>query len=118
MITAQGKKGRPVFLLKVLANREREAAVVDCLFRHSPTLGVRRQAQERYVLERKTSRFASPLGEVAIKTAFDINGEELNVKVEYDDLARLAAEHNLPLAVVERQVMAAWQARASRERKQ
>lgn len=48
-----GKKNRPSGLIQVLCRPEHEPAACQAVFRHTHTLGLRRQILERYVLERR-----------------------------------------------------------------
>lgn len=48
-----GKKNRPAGLLRVICRPENETAVLEAMFRHTHSLGIRRQKMERFVLPRK-----------------------------------------------------------------
>jgi uncharacterized protein (TIGR00299 family) protein len=106
----QMKKNRPGLRLRVLAKPEHEARLAELIFRETPTLGLRRSAQERWTLGRRSETVETPLGPVAVKVAL-WDGEFLKASPEYDACAALAREHGLPLG----EVMAA--ARAAIERR-
>jgi uncharacterized protein (DUF111 family) len=69
--------------------------------RETTTLGVRRRPVERYICEREIVTVATPLGAVRIKRKC-WDGQELGAAPEYEDCARLARQHNLPLHEVYR----------------
>jgi len=94
------KKSRLGVLLTVLCPASAEAACVQTLFRETTTLGLRRQVQARYILERQIKTVATPFGEVRIKVATDGQGQRLNVQPEYEDCAALARQHQQPWQVV------------------
>jgi len=61
------------------------------MLRHTSSLGVRVTGFRRTTLERKIEEIATPYGTVHIKTAGGVS------KPEYEDLARIAREHDLTL---------------------
>lgn len=84
------KKGRVGFVLTCLCRREDEAALVEAIFRHTTTLGIRQELCRRYVLTRCSDTVDTPLGTVRIKRSEGYGVRR--VKAEHDDLARLARE--------------------------
>jgi uncharacterized protein (TIGR00299 family) protein len=99
------KKGRLGNSLLVLIEPALEAVIVERLFAEGSTLGVRRFAGERYFLEREIRNFVTSFGEIRCKIAYDKTGAVVNLKPEYDDLARLARFHALPLTRLEQLIM-------------
>ncbi|WP_448525015.1 nickel pincer cofactor biosynthesis protein LarC [Parathermosynechococcus lividus] len=94
------KKSRLGVLLTVLCPLSAEAACVQTLFRETTTLGLRRQLQDRYILQRQIKTVTTPFGEVRLKLATDGHGHPLNVQPEYEDCAALARQHQQPWQVV------------------
>jgi uncharacterized protein (TIGR00299 family) protein len=93
------KKGRAGTLITALLPPERAAELRRVWWRHSTSLGVREQRQERWILPREIVTVATPLGPVRLKrTPLPGGGERL--KAEHGDLAALAREHNLSLRQV------------------
>jgi len=93
------KKGRAGTLITALLPPERAASLRQVWWRHSTSLGVREQRQERWILPREIVTVATPLGPVRLKrTPLPGGGERL--KAEHGDLAALAREHNLSLRQV------------------
>ena len=66
--------------------------------RHTSTLGIRRQDMEKYILDRSVKTVGTSLGEVRIKQASGMGVQRS--KPEFDDLAAIARENNLPLRTV------------------
>jgi uncharacterized protein (TIGR00299 family) protein len=98
------KKSRAGVLLAALVPAALEDAAVGLIMRETTTLGVRRRAVERHVCEREIVTVATPLGEVRVKRK-RWAGEDLGAAPEYEDCARLARAHNLPLREVYRLVL-------------
>ncbi|MCX5932313.1 MAG: LarC family nickel insertion protein, partial [Cyanobacteria bacterium] len=98
------KKGRPGVLLTVLGWPDQAAALREIWWRHSSSLGLREQLQQRWALPRRSHSLATSLGEVRVKRV-ERAGAPPRYKSEFDDLAALARRHGLSLAQV-RQVVA------------
>jgi uncharacterized protein (TIGR00299 family) protein len=103
----QMKKNRPGVLVTVLAPPERREAVAELVFRETTTLGVRFSEVWRERLERELRRLDTPIGSVRIKLARR-GGQIVNVAPEFEDCARLAAEHRLPVKEVQALVLKAY----------
>lgn len=96
------KKGRVGFVLSCLCRREDEAALVEAIFRHTTTLGIRQEPCRRYVLTRRSESVDTPLGTVRIKRS---EGHGVRrIKAEHDDLARLARETGESIDTIRRVV--------------
>jgi uncharacterized protein (TIGR00299 family) protein len=91
----QMKKGRPGTLLSVLAGEEQVDAVVELLLAETTTLGVRFHPVERRVLERSSISVDTPFGPVRVKVGH--LGAGCRYAPEYEDCARLARRHQVPL---------------------
>lgn len=92
------KKGRPAYLLSCICTAEQADEMAALIFRHTTTLGVRKKVCERYVLDRAAETVQTPYGEARCKTASGYGVEKR--KLEYEDVARLARENNVPLSAV------------------
>ena len=88
----QMKKGRPGVLLTILAPPELAQSLRSIWWQHSSSLGLREKLESRWVLPRQAITLNSPWGPVQAKQA------QGRVKVEADELARLAREHGLGCA--------------------
>jgi len=91
------KKGRLGSLVTALLPPDRAAPLRAVWWRHSCSLGVREQLQQRWILPRRQASVATPLGPVRIKWAWLPEGR-WRAKPEADDLAALARRHGLALA--------------------
>lgn len=92
------KKNRPGVLLSVLCRPEHREKMVELLFRHTTTLGIRETAHRRYILSRSASEQETPWGAVTVKRAegWGIRRE----KPEFDRLREIAKKENLSMAEV------------------
>ena len=95
----QMKKSRPGTLVTVIAPTGRRDALTDLLFAESTTIGVRYEEMARTCLDRATETVTTPYGDVRFKIARR-DGRELNASPEFDDCARLAAEHGVAVRLV------------------
>jgi len=96
----QMKKSRPGTLITVIAPTDRRHTLTDLLFKESTTIGVRYEEMSRTCLDRATETVTTPFGDVRFKVARR-NGQELNASPEFDDCARLAAEHGVSVKAVQ-----------------
>ena len=103
----QMKKNRPGTLLSIVARPGDREAISHMVFRETTTLGLRYHAVERERLQREIVTVVSPFGSVRIKVARR-NGSVMNAAPEFEDCARLAAEHGVPLKHVQAATMKAY----------
>ena len=92
------KKSRPGTLLCVLCRDRDRETILQTIFRHTTTLGVRRTDLQRYTLTRRIETLQTPFGEVRCKISTGYGTERR--KFEYDDLTKLAREHNCSIQEV------------------
>ncbi len=90
------KKGRMGSLLTILCQPERRAEFEELLLRETTTLGIRAREEDRVILERRFVEIETLYGNIRVKIG-SRNGEDLNVMPEYEDCARAAREHEVPL---------------------
>lgn len=88
------KRGRPALCVSALCDPENTAALRECFFVHSSTLGVREHAVERFELEREITTVETPWGAVAIKIARD-GDRTLNIAPEHRSVAEVAAANGV-----------------------
>lgn len=92
------KKSRPGILLKVLCAKQQKEKMVQEIFRHTTTIGIRECGMHRYVLEREIVTVQIPYGPVRCKIS---NGYGITRrKFEYEDLSRIAAQEHMELSEV------------------
>lgn len=90
------KKSRPGVLFTVLCRVEDRERLLPLIFRHTTTLGIRENRLRRYALTRRTEIVDTPYGPVRQKISTGYGVERR--KYEYEDLANIAREHQLPLS--------------------
>jgi hypothetical protein len=100
------KKGRPGFILAVLARPSDAQRVSDLLLRETTTFGVRSMPASRLKLERDSLAVATPFGPISIKVG-RIGGEMLHATPEFEDCRRAAEAFHAPLPEVYRAALAA-----------
>jgi uncharacterized protein (TIGR00299 family) protein len=93
------KKGRPGGRLTVLCEEQKRAELSDLVLRETTTLGVRYHRAGRTVLDRSVRRVETPYGALRVKEA-RLGGRVLRSVPEYEDCARAARRHGVPLAQV------------------
>jgi uncharacterized protein (TIGR00299 family) protein len=92
----QMKKNRPGVLLSVICDTGQAPELEAILFRETGTFGVRRTTATRTKLQREAVTVQTPWGAVKAKRGWRADGFEV-LTPEYEDCARVAREHNVPL---------------------
>ncbi|MCL1980473.1 MAG: nickel pincer cofactor biosynthesis protein LarC, partial [Proteobacteria bacterium] len=98
LIPIQMKKGRPGFLLRVIAEPATRLAVTTVLFSETSTIGLRLRREERMTLPRKTVTVPTPWGELAAKQIATPAGEI--IAPEYEVCRKVAERYGVPLQAV------------------
>lgn len=104
------KKGRPAHTLHALCSAASEAAVRQQIFAGTSTIGLRRLPVGKFVLDREQASVRVQGEQIGVKLARD-NGRVVNVSVEFEDVARVAARLGLPV----KEVLRAATAQAHRQ---
>ena len=91
------KHGRPAATLHVLAGPGDEDRCRDVIFTETTTLGLRRQAVEKWTLPREIISVELEGGAVRVKIARSATGAVTGIAPEYADCATLARETGRPL---------------------
>ena len=92
----QMKKNRPGVLLTVICESEKVSELEAILFRETGTFGVRRTTAARAKLQRETIVVQTPWGPVKAKRGWRADGFTV-LTPEFEDCARVAREHSVPL---------------------
>ena len=89
------KKSRPGHLLCVMCRERDKQKILDTIFKHTTTLGVRENISNRYFLERSIETVKTEFGDIRIKRAegYGVKRE----KYEYEDLAAIARKTGLSI---------------------
>jgi len=101
------KKNRPGVLLSVLAPQAVLPALEEILFRETTTFGIRRYSVERDKLYRKPCTVTTPWGPVHGKLGW-LEGRPPVFTPEYEDCARVARQHKVPLREVYKQAQQSY----------
>jgi uncharacterized protein (TIGR00299 family) protein len=101
----QMKKNRPGIMLSVLVPPDGAQALAEVVLRETSTLGVRLSPPlQRIVADRQLRAVETPWGKVRVKEKW-LADEQFSVSPEYEDCARIARQHSIPLAQVFATVM-------------
>ncbi len=107
------KKNRPGVLLSVLTTQDNQRACEEILFAETTTLGIRSHRCDRRKLARAVETVSTRFGEIRIKVGLS-GGRAISAAPEYDDCAKAAQEHGVPLGEIVLEARHAW--RDHRER--
>ena len=90
------KKSRPGTMICVMCKKQDRATILQLLFKHTTTLGVRENLVHRHVLKRSVETVETPFGVIhqKVSTGYGVSKK----KYEYEDLARIAKENNMSIA--------------------
>jgi pyridinium-3,5-bisthiocarboxylic acid mononucleotide nickel chelatase len=99
----QMKKNRPGVKLTILAKPGDKDRLIKIIFKDTTSLGVRFRRESRVILKREVKTFETSFGEVNAKVSY-FNDEQVNIKVEYDDLKRLAFENKLSIKQISNEI--------------
>lgn len=93
------KKSRQGALVCVMCDEEDRARVVESIFRHTTTIGLRETLSARRVLSRTIETVETELGPVRVKRSAGYGVTKR--KGEHDDIARIARERGMTLDEVQ-----------------
>jgi len=102
------KINRPDRVFSVLAPEPLLPALETILFRETATFGIRRYPVQRHKLQRQAHTVETPWGSIQGKRGWRQDGFVVFTP-EYEDCARVARLHGVPLREVYRQVQIAYQ---------
>ncbi|MCL2564787.1 MAG: nickel pincer cofactor biosynthesis protein LarC [Defluviitaleaceae bacterium] len=90
------KKGRPGFILTCMCRVSDRERMRFLIFKHTTTLGMREYyTNNRYALQKEDSIVKTQMGNVRVKTSHGYGVKKS--KPEYDDIAKIAKEHNISI---------------------
>lgn len=81
------KKNRPGVLVTIICDGGHKENIINAVFKHTTTIGIREKVVQRYVLDRKNVKLSTSYGEVNAKvsTGYGVT----KTKVEYDDMSKI-----------------------------
>jgi uncharacterized protein (TIGR00299 family) protein len=97
----QMKKNRPAVTLSVLCDASRREEVLQTLFRHTTTLGIRVSAVERVSLAREIVQVETEFGTVTVKAGI-VDADYTKVHAEYESARNAAEKSGAPVMEVMR----------------
>jgi uncharacterized protein (DUF111 family) len=105
-VPVQMKKNRPAVSLHLLCDAAHADALLEIVFRHTTTLGVKVLPCERLSLQREIKSIHTSFGQIRVKSA--LWGEEtLRSVPEFSDCASLAEAAGVPVLTVYQAALAA-----------
>ena len=99
------KKSRPGVKLTCMCREKQRERMLECIFKHTTTLGVREYACKRYELGRSEKAVRTQDGEVRVKISPGYG--VVREKAEYEDLAALARKSGKTIAQIRSEVLKA-----------
>ncbi len=96
------KKNRPGFVLTCMCKKEDKEKLLNLLFKHTTTLGVREYTCKRYGLERNIKQVETSYGIVRVKESKGYG--VVNTKIEYEDLVEIAKKNEASLEEVRKKI--------------
>ena len=96
------KKSRPGHLLCVMCLESKKQEILNTIFKHTTTLGVRENISRRYFLDRKIETLQTEFGPVRVKLAQGYGVSRS--KLEYEDLAEIARKTGKSISEIERAI--------------
>lgn len=97
------KKSRPGVKLTCMCRERQREQMLECIFKHTTTLGVREYVCKRYELGRSEKTVRTQDGEVRVKTSSGYGA--VREKAEYEDLAALARKSGKTIAQIRSEVL-------------
>lgn len=99
--TAVGmKKNRPGILLTCLCDTAKRQEMLELIFKHTTTIGIREKKIQRYILDRRIEETQTPYGIVHTKVSEGYG--TVRRKPEYEDLAKIAAQQDKSLMEIKK----------------
>ena len=97
------KKSRPGVKLTCMCREKQREQMLECIFKHTTTLGVREYVCKRYKLGRSEKTVRTQDGEVRVKISSGYG--VVREKAEYEDLAALARKSGKTIAQIRSEVL-------------
>lgn len=88
------KKNRPAYEIHILCDEKDEEKMEQILFEETTTIGIRKMIMERTILKREIREIESEYGKYRVKVCK--LGDRERYYPEYEDVARLAKENQIP----------------------
>ena len=92
------KKSRPGILIHVVCRESNKEEIIQTIFKHTTTIGIRENLIRRYALERHIEMVETPYGPIRRKISSGYGVERK--KYEYEDIAQIAKENGISIETV------------------
>lgn len=99
------KKSRPGVKLTCMCREKQREQMLECIFKHTTTLGVREYVCKRYELGRSEKTVRTQDGEIRVKISSGYG--VVREKAEYEDLAAIARKSGKTIAQIRSEVLKA-----------
>lgn len=96
------KKNRPGWVFTCMCRAKDKERMLELMFRHTTTLGIRENVSRRHALRRSISEVETSYGNVRIKKSSGFHTE--TEKLEYEDLAAIARKTGLSIRELRRRI--------------
>jgi len=107
LIPAQLKKNRPGIILRILGRKPALDDIVQTVFKHSTTTGIRFFELDRVALKREMTMVKTAFGVVPVKE-ITLPGGAVRIHPEYEQLHKIAKKNNVSLLDLEQEVKTEW----------
>lgn len=97
------KKSRLGTALSVLCSEKDKQKILELIFKHTSTIGVREYKINRYTLERHIEKVSTPIGDADVKISKGYG--VIKKKVEFEHLKKLAEDNGLSVNDVKNQLL-------------
>lgn len=92
------KKSRPGTKITAVCKSSFKHAVLECMLKHTTTLGVRIQSVSRLIMKREVIPIETKYGIIDVKRA--VYGDIVKIHAEYEQVRQAALKHNVELACI------------------
>jgi pyridinium-3,5-bisthiocarboxylic acid mononucleotide nickel chelatase len=94
------KKGRPGILLSVIAPKEQYESIIEVIYTHSTSIGIRTQSIKREKLKREVKEFDTSMGKIKAKVIYF--KDKKRIAPEFEDIKKLAIEKNISILEIQK----------------
>jgi len=116
LIPAHLKKNRLGVILRALCSNANLEKVISAAFNHSTTTGLRFYPVNRVSLSRRILPVKTPYGQVRVKK-IELPGGGCRIHPEFEDLRKISNKRQIPLIILEQEVIKEWAKRKPRNQK-
>lgn len=89
------KKNRPAVMITCLCRETEKDNILNAIFKHTSTIGVRENICKRYILKKEKTELKTNYGKINAKKSTGYGTEK--IKAEYEDLAKIAKKNNISI---------------------